>query len=88
MRKPRYAKKAVQAIIYHEREELMADSQIITLSQRFKCKCTCQAYMGDNNKKYWYRSTNNTVYSTDCHYPNPVKAIGIFSINKLVINQL
>lgn len=51
------------------------------------CKCSCRQYNGSDNKKYWYDTRKEEVYSTDCHQRNPTKAIGKFEINRVIINQ-
>ncbi len=52
----------------------------ITLTPGIACKCSCRVYNGDDGKKYWFDYRKNTVYSTDCHKKDPIKAIGTFII--------
>jgi len=63
--------------------------KIIILKPGPTCKCSCRQYNGNDNKKYWYNSRLNIIYSTDCHKNNPIKAIGTFKIdNKTIIQEL
>ncbi len=62
----------------------------IILTPGKACKCSCRAYNGSDNKKYWYDYRKNIVYNTDCHEKNPQKATGTFFIEDetKVIKQL
>jgi len=59
----------------------------IILTEDHRCKCSCRKQNGDNGLVYWYDHRKEIVYSTDCHKPNPIKAIGTFSVNHKIINQ-
>lgn len=59
--------------------------KIIILKPGLACKCNCRQYNGDDNKKYWY--DGKCVFSTDCHKPNPIIALGVFGINSTTIIQ-
>lgn len=59
--------------------------KIIILKTGPACKCNCREYNGSDNKKYWYNG--KTIFSTDCHKPNPIIAIGTFGIGSDTIIQ-
>lgn len=59
----------------------------IMLTPGKPCKCSCRNHKGDDGKEYWYHLKEKIVYSTDCHKPNPIKAIGKFKIGDKIFDQ-
>jgi hypothetical protein len=68
------------------RSTVLASNKIV-LSDRLACKCACNKYKGNDGKSYWYNSTKQIVYFTDCHGKDPIKAIGTFEVNNILIIQ-
>lgn len=54
----------------------------IELTQKRKCKCPCNSYVGSDGINYWVDLRKKEVYYTDCHKANPKKVISTtFLIN-------